>query len=81
VETLWEDEAGTPHITPEKLEDKSPGGACIRIKEEIAVGAKVTVQWPHGHITGTVIYCNRRREEYVLGIQRDTTESPDPKVG
>jgi hypothetical protein len=79
VETLWVDEAGTPHITPAKLEDKSPGGACIRIREEIAVGSTITIQWTRGHLTGAVAYCKRQGGEYVLGIRRDASLDDDSK--
>ena len=71
IEALWEDEGGNPRIVPAKLEDKSEAGACIRIKEPIGVGTRLTVQWSNGNITGTVMYCNRHGEEYVLGIQRE----------
>ena len=70
IEAMWEDEGGNPRIIPARLEDKSEAGACIRIREPIGVGTKLTVQWPNGHIVGTVMYCNQHGEEYVLGMQR-----------
>ena len=79
IEVLWEDEGGTPHVTPAKLEDKSRRGASIRLKEPISVGTKLIVQWAHGHFSGTVKYCNPHGEEYVLGIRQGPTESPEPK--
>jgi hypothetical protein len=79
INALWADQRGTPRITPAKLEDKSPAGACIRIKEPIAVGTHVIVQWPNGHFSGTVTYCNRHGEEYVLGMQRDPAQDGDSK--
>jgi hypothetical protein len=75
VEALWEDETGTPRVAPAKLEDKSPGGLSIRIKERITVGSKVTVHWDRGQFSGSVTYCLLRRGEYVLGIQRDVAGS------
>jgi hypothetical protein len=71
IEALWEDEDGTPRVTPARLEDKSEAGACIRIREPIGVGTTLTVQWPNGDIVGKVMYCNRHGEEYVLGILRE----------
>jgi hypothetical protein len=70
-EVLWEDEGRTPRIAPAKLEDKSRGGASIRAKDPIGVGTHVIVQWQNGHFSGTVTYCNRHGEEYVMGIHRD----------
>jgi hypothetical protein len=79
IEVLWEDEGRTPRIAPAKLEDKSRGGASIRVKDAIGVGTHVTLQWQNGHFSGTVVYCNRHRGEYVLGIQRDPAPGPDSK--
>jgi hypothetical protein len=75
VDALWEDEAGNPRVAPAKLEDKSPGGLSIRIKEQITVGSKVTVHWDKGHLSGSVKYWLLHRGEYVLGIQRDAKGS------
>ena len=79
IEALWEDEGGNPRVTPARLEDKSEAGACIRLREPIGVGTKLTVQWQNGHITGRVMYCNRHGEEYVLGIQRDPAQNGNTK--
>ena len=75
IDALWEDEAGTPRITPAKLEDRSRSGASIRVKDPIRVGSNLIIHWHGGHISGTVAYCRRHGEEYILGIQRDPVES------
>jgi hypothetical protein len=77
TEVQWEDESGTSRKTPAMLEDTSRGGACIRAKDPIAVGARVVVQWPNGSFSGTVRHCNRRGGEYVLGLQSDPVESAE----
>lgn len=82
IEVLWKDEAGTPHITPGKLEDESPRGASVRVRESIPVGSKLIIQGRADNISGTVVYRHRDSEEYVqyvLGIQRDLEEIPNPK--
>jgi hypothetical protein len=79
VDALWEDEAGTPRVAPAKLEDKSPGGLSIRIKERITVGSKVTIHWDRGHFSGSVTYCLLHRGEYIVGIQRDEAGSYNPR--
>jgi|HubBroStandDraft_6_1064221.scaffolds.fasta_scaffold113328_2 hypothetical protein len=76
IEALWEDQAGTSHISPGKLEDLSDGGLCIRINEAIGIGCKLIVRWHRGDFSGTVVQCRREGQNYVLGIQRDRTESP-----
>jgi hypothetical protein len=79
IEVLWVDEGGNPRITPAKLEDKSPGGASFRIHEPISVGTNLTIQWPHGHFSGTVAYCNPHGQEFALGIHRDPNDEGDQR--
>jgi hypothetical protein len=79
IEVMWEDEDGTPHVAPAKLEDKSRGGVSVRVKALVAVGVKLIVLWRGGQFSGTVTYCNRRGEEYVLGILRDSVQDSHQK--
>ncbi len=77
VEITWEDDAGNPHVVPAKLEDKSLSGLGILAKQEIAAGQKIIVKSPSGQYSGTVMYCRRRGEEYVLGVRKSPTEVTD----
>jgi hypothetical protein len=58
------------------MEDKSAGGACIRIKTPIAVGSKLTVQWRFERFSGTAKYCRSEGHEYLVGIQKDRRMPP-----
>jgi hypothetical protein len=58
------------------MEDKSAGGACIRVKTPIRVGAKLTIQWRFEQFSGTAKYCRGEGREYLVGIQRDSTTNP-----
>jgi hypothetical protein len=78
VEASWEDPVGTLHTVPARMEDKSDGGACIRLKTPIAVGSKVGIHSRHEHFSGNTRYCRAEGAEYRVGIQRDTIESPMP---
>src|SRR5271166_7081636 len=78
VEASWEDPSGAWQTIPACMEDKSAGGACIRVKTAIAVGAKLRVHWRFEHFSGTAIYCRGDGMEYLVGIQRDRTESLNP---
>jgi hypothetical protein len=78
VEVSWEGPGGTLQTFPARMEDRSTNGACIRVKTPIAVGSKLRVQWRIEHFSGTVRYCRTDGWEYLVGIQRDTTESPTP---
>lgn len=78
VEASWEDPAGTLQTVPARMENKSVGGVCIRIKTPIVVGSKLKIQWRLEHFSGTARYCRREGTEYLVGLQRDTTTSPIP---
>lgn len=78
VEASWEDQSGTLQTVPARMEDKSAGGACIRVKTRIGVGSKLRIQWRWEQFSGIAKYCRSEGKEYLVGIQRDTTKSPIP---
>jgi hypothetical protein len=57
------------------IEDTSPSGASIRIKQLIYVGSRLEVQWPGRSFSGTVRYCRPSGMDYVLGIYKDPIPS------
>lgn len=77
VEALWQDPSGAWQTSPARMEDKSAGGACIRVKTKIGVGAKLRIQWRFENFSGTAKYCRSEGREYLVGIQRDLAESPN----
>jgi hypothetical protein len=89
AEALWVDSEGMPHAAPGMLEDTSPGGACMRLKEPVGVGSKITVKWRREQFSGTVRHIKNEEYDFILGIQRDavvpaghrrpdTMEQPQP---
>src|SRR5580704_17040138 len=78
VEASWEDPSGASRTAAARMEDRSPGGACIRIKTPIGVGSKVRIQWRFEQFSGTAKYCRSEGREYLVGIQRDTAKDPIP---
>jgi hypothetical protein len=78
VEVSWQDPSGAWQTVPARMEDKSSGGACIRVKTPIPVGAKLRIQWRLEKFSGTAKYCRGEGKEYLVGIQRDLAESPNP---
>src|SRR5271166_3113799 len=78
VEASWEDSGGARQTILARMEDKSAGGACIRVKTPIGVGAKLRIQWRFENFSGTARYCRSDGKEYLVGIQRDLPESPNP---
>ena len=53
------------------LEDISPAGASMRVKNSMDEGSHLEVEWPGRGFSGTVRYCKPSGMEYVLGIQKD----------
>jgi hypothetical protein len=78
VEASWEDPSGASRTAAARMEDRSTGGACIRIKTAIGVGSKVRIQWRFEQFSGTAKYCRSEGREYLVGIQRDTAKDPIP---
>lgn len=79
VDVLWGDADGTPHVSRATLEDKSPSGVSVRMKDAIRVGSHITVKWGSEQVSGTVTNCRPERAEYILGVKRDGEESRDRK--
>lgn len=80
VEASWEDQNGTLHTVPARMEDRSASGACIRIKSRIVVGSKLRIQSHWEQFSGAAKYCRSEGKEYLVGIQRDRAGSPMPAV-
>jgi len=78
VEASWEDPSGTVQTAAARMEDKSPSGACIRIKTPIGVGAKLRIQWRFEQFSATAKYCRSEGNEYLVGVQRDAAANPTP---
>jgi len=78
VEASWEDSSGALQTVPARMEDKSAGGACIRVKTPIAVGSRVRIQWRFEQFSGTAKYCRSEGREYLVGMQRDTAKNMVP---
>ncbi len=77
VDVLWGDADGTPRVTPGTLEDKSPGGMSVRMKERIPAGSHITVKWGSEQVSGTVTNCRRQKADYLLGVMRNVGVGDD----
>jgi hypothetical protein len=71
AQALWVDSAGMLHEAPAMLEDTSPSGASMRLKESIGVGSKVRIKWRRGQFLGIVRHVKRQESDYMVGIERD----------
>jgi hypothetical protein len=78
VEASWEDPTGAWYTGTARMEDRSRGGACIRVKTAISVGSRVRVQWRFDQFSGTAKYCRGVGKEFLVGIQRESSKGADP---
>ena len=75
AEVVWEDQPGTWRGALARMEDTSRSGACIRVSVPISVGARLRIKWHREEFSGIAKYCRRDGGDYVLGIQRETSEN------
>ncbi len=78
VEASWEGADGALQQAAARMEDKSAGGACIRLKVPVAVGSNIRIQWRFEQFSGVVKYCRPDEREFVAGIQRDKSAVMKP---
>ena len=74
AEVAWEDYPGTWRGAQAKIEDTSRSGACVRVGVPISVGSRLKIKWHREEFFGVAKYCRRDGGDYVLGIQRETSE-------
>jgi hypothetical protein len=79
VEVSWEDQNGTIHTTRARIENKSSGGACIRLNKKVAVGTQLRIEGQWEKFAGEARYCRQDGRDYLLGIQKNKTEWPAAK--
>ena len=75
AEVVWEDQLGARRGVLAQLEDTSISGACIRISIPISVGAKLSIKWHKEQFFGITKYCRRDGGDYVLGVERENSET------
>jgi hypothetical protein len=79
VEASWDDQNGTTQQTRARIENKSSGGACIRLNKKVAVGTRLRIEGQWEKFTGEARYCRQDGRDYLVGIQKDKTEWPAAK--
>jgi hypothetical protein len=57
------------------MENTSNSGACIRVKKQSDVGAKLRVQLRREEFSGVARYCRKEGIDYLVGIQRNAKKS------
>ena len=70
VEATWEDPGGTLRTIAARMENKSAGGACVRVETPIPVGSKLHIKALREQFDGRARYCISDGVDYLVGIQR-----------
>jgi hypothetical protein len=73
VEACWQDRGGVWQTVSGRIEDKSPGGACIRLKKPVEAGTKLSIESRFERFAGVVRYCRNEGRDFVIGVQRDNS--------
>ena len=79
VDAWWEGRFGKLQTGRGQIVNKSATGACLRVKVEIEVGARVRVQSRWEEFCGVTKYCRGDGNGYLVGIQRQSGADTIPK--
>lgn len=70
----WEDVNGGEKNHEGMLEDKSPSGAGIFVRDAIAAGTRIKVREKNNERAGVVRYCRPDQTGFFIGVKYDTRE-------
>lgn len=76
AEAWWKDSDGGVQKVPARVEDRSAGGACLRLGKSIEVGTQLVVHTRREQFSGAARYCRTDGRDYVVGIQKDEVMIP-----
>ena len=76
AEASWKDSEGGVKTVPARVEDHSPGGACLRLGKSVVVGTRLVVQTRRERFSGMARYCRTDGKDYLVGVQRDKVMIP-----
>jgi hypothetical protein len=79
VEATWQDQSGTAQKCSARMENRSTGGACIRLRRPIHTGAKLHLRWRWEEFNGIARYCRSHGRDYLVGIQKDAEQKVERK--
>ncbi len=71
VEASWQDVNDVWQRASGRIEDKSSGGACIRLTKPVEVGTRLRIDSRFEQFAGVVRYCRNEGRDFIIGVQRD----------
>jgi hypothetical protein len=75
VQASWEEPGGAVQTVAARMEDRSAGGALIRLNKAVSVGLKLKI-WSHREqFSGITKYCRSDGRDFLVGIEKDKAVS------
>jgi len=74
AEVCWADPAGSAVRLRGTIVDMSASGACIRLKDRVRLGSRLTIKWHREEFSALACNCRADGNDYLLGIRRDRKE-------
>lgn len=81
AEVCWADAAGRPLRSRATIVDISTSGTCIRLKDRIGVGSRLTIRWRREQFAAIARNCRADGQDYLLGVRRENTAVPESIPG
>ncbi len=78
AEVCWADAAGHIFRARATIVDISASGACIRLKDPIGIGSRLTVKWRREQFAAIARNCRSDGPDYLLGVRRDSSHASEP---
>jgi hypothetical protein len=78
AEVCWADATGHLVRSRATIVDISASGACIRLKNQIGVGSRLTIKWNREQFAAIARNCRSDGQDYLLGVRRDGASDPGP---
>jgi len=76
VEASWDDQNGLRQRSRARMENKSPGGACVRLSKSVRAGTRLRIEGKWEQFWGEVRYCRKDGRDYLIGVQKDKSSRP-----
>ncbi len=71
AEVSWADHEGKPIRSRATIVDISTSGACIRLRDHIGIGERLTIKWHREQFSAISRNCRSDGADYLLGVRRD----------
>ena len=78
AEVSWNDPSGHPLRSRATIVDLSTSGACIRLKDPIRIGCRLTIRWHREQFSAIARNCRSDGMDFLLGVRRDPSANALP---